>query len=205
MSRLGEVDFVDVFATRAVLLYDLILARGELLEEVLDFLGVGRVFLDAEVVATATASATMAFADVEGLNLFEGDVRSNAGHSRYWYEGRLGNWLAIVKTYLLALDDLGEGQFLGNVSQNLRMRVVVPANLEVTGLAGVDGETLATGHVERPMILVTGEAVVAIVLELDFGFTKVSDKLWERHIIKETGAAGSVRLGFVEAVEAVVE
>jgi len=105
----------------------------------------------------------------------------------------------------LAFDDLGEGQFLGNVSQNLRVGVVVPANLEVGGLAGVDGETLATGHVERPMILVTGEAIVAVVLELNFGFAKVSNELREGHVVEEAGAAGSVRLGFVEAVEAVVE
>jgi hypothetical protein len=55
------------------------------------------------------------------------------------------------------------------------------------------------------MILVTGEAVVAIVLKLNFGFAKVSDELREGHVVDEAGAAGSVRLGFVEAVEAVVE
>ena len=73
MSRIGQVDFVDVFATQAILLIDGILARGEFLEVVLNLLGVLRVFLDAEVVTTATATATMAFADVEAFDLFEGD------------------------------------------------------------------------------------------------------------------------------------
>lgn len=73
MTRLGQVDFVDVFATQTILFADGILARGEFLEVVTDFLGVVCILCDTEVFATATASATVAFADVEAFDLFEGD------------------------------------------------------------------------------------------------------------------------------------
>ena len=66
VTRLREFDFQDV----AILHQHGILARGEFLEVVLNLLGVLGVFLDAEVVTTATATATMTFADVEGLDIF---------------------------------------------------------------------------------------------------------------------------------------
>ena len=80
VTRLGQVDFVDVFVTQTSLLVDGILARGEFLEVVANLLGVVRILGDSVVFTTATASATMSFADVEAFDLFEGDgVRADGG------------------------------------------------------------------------------------------------------------------------------
>ena len=64
-TRLGQLDFVDVFFAQAGLLGHGILARQQLLDVVADFLGVAGVFAGAEVVASAAATAAVTFADIE--------------------------------------------------------------------------------------------------------------------------------------------
>lgn len=85
VPRAGQVDFVDVFVAQTVLLGHGILARGEFLEVVADTLLIAfdyaSLVFKAVVFATATASATIAFADIHGFDLVDRD--SGGSHSAW--------------------------------------------------------------------------------------------------------------------------
>ena len=112
--------------------------------------------------------------------------------------------MLVVKDYLpsatFVVLDLGIWEDAGHVSQNLCVRIVVAADLEAKGLAGVDGETLATRHVERPMILVHRGAVIVPLFGFNLGLTKLGDQLLHRNIVDEAGPAGAVGLGLVKGL-----
>jgi len=100
VPRAGQVDFVDVFVTQTLLLGHGILARGEFLEVVADTLLVAfdyaKLIGEAVVFATATASATVAFADIHGFDLVDGDSGGShsAGLDLMFYV--MVKWLSIV-------------------------------------------------------------------------------------------------------------